>query len=823
MKKINFRQIFPHIIIFALFALIGYLYFPDMFEGKVITQSDVSSWKGAAQEIHKYKAETGQEALWTGSMFSGMPSTTISLSHPGNYTAFIYKTLHGLQAPASWLIISMIGFYLLLLCFKTNRWIAAVGAIAFAFCSYNFQIIQVGHATKMTAIAYMPWVLAAIVYAYRYKPLLGAAFTGIALSLEIQSGHPQITYYLGFIVLFYIITEAVIAFKKKAIPQFIKVSLFVLLGATLGFGSNVNSLWPTVEYGKYTMRGGSELTHSKDINTKGLTKEYATAWSYGIAETPNLLIPNFTGGASGGALSKDSETYKMLRQGGAANADQMIKQMPTYWGVQPFTAGPMYMGAITIFLFVLGLVLIKEPIKWWLAAISLLAIPLAWGQHLMWFSSLFYDYVPLYSKFRIPSMILVILQVTLPLLGFYTVNKIFNNSFDRKTTARGVKIALVITAGFCALFAVLPSLAGSFSSPADGQYPEWLQQTLPSDRESLLRADAFRSLIFILLGAAVIWAGYIKKIRFTHAIGLLGVLIIIDMWTIDKRYLNSGHFVTPREFNQPFQARPVDKEILKDKDPDYRVLDLTVNTFNDSHVSYFHKTIGGYSAAKIQRYQDMIEYHLMPEMQTLVRQLQNQTTISGIDSLLSQLHVLNMLNTKYIVIDPNGAPLYNPATLGNAWFVNEYKAVKTADEEITALKIINPARTAIINENFLPLLKEEKFSPDSAASIRLISYSPNQLEYKYSASVPQLAVFSEIYYPAGWKAYIDGKETPHFRADYILRSMVVPAGEHTITFTFAPESYYAGGWVSRICSSILLLFLIGSIFLVRRQQYQKKE
>ncbi len=816
MKKINFRPIYPHIIIIVLFAMVGYLYFSDMFDGKVITQSDVSSWKGAAQEIHKYKAETGQEALWTGSMFSGMPSTTISLSHPGNYTAFIYKALHGLQAPASWLIISMIGFYLLLLCFKTNRWIAAAGAIAFAFCSYNFQIIQVGHATKMTAIAYMPWVLAAIIYAYRYKPLLGAAFTGIALSLEIQSGHPQITYYLGFIVLFYIITEAITAFKKKAIPQFIKVSLFVLLGAALGFGSNVNSLWPTVEYGKYTMRGGSELTHSKDINAKGLTKEYATAWSYSIAETPNLLIPNFAGGASGGALSKNSETYKVLRQGGAPNADQMIRQMPTYWGLQPFTAGPMYMGAITIFLFVLGLILIKEPIKWWLAAISLLAIPLAWGQHFMWFSNLFYDYVPLYNKFRIPSMILVILQVTLPLLGFYTVNKIFNNSFDRKTIAHSMKTALGITAGFCALFAIFPSLAGSFSSPSDSQYPEWLQQTLPSDRESLLRADAFRSLIFILLSAAVIWAGYIKKIRFTYAIGLLAVLVITDMWTIDKRYLNSEHFVTPREFNQSFQARPVDKEILKDKDPNYRVLDLTVNTFNDSHVSYFHKTIGGYSAAKIQRYQDMIEYHLMPEMQTLVRQLQNQTTLPDIDSLLKQLHVLNMLNAKYIVIAPNGAPLYNPAALGNAWFVNDYKTVKTADEEIAALKIIDPAHTAIINENFLPLLQEEKFSSDSTASIQLISYSPNQLEYKYKASVPQLAVFSEIYYPAGWKAYIDGKETPHFRADYILRSMTVPAGEHTITFTFAPESYYLGGWISRICSSILLLFLIGSVFLTKR-------
>lgn len=811
MKNIDYKSIYPHIIAVILFIIIGYAYFPDMFEGKVISQSDISSWKGAAGEIHKYKAATGKDALWTGSMFGGMPSTTISIYNPGNYTSFINKLLNSFKTPAAWLIISMIGFYLLLLCYKINHWLAVAGAIAFALCSYNFEIIQVGHATKMAAISYMPWVLAGIIYAYRYKPLLGAAFIGIAISLEVQSRHPQITYYLGFIVLFYIITEGVVALKKKLLPRFIKTSLFVLLGALLGFGSNVNNLWPIAEYSKYTMRGGSELTHSKDINSNGLTKEYATAWSYSVAETPNLLIPNFNGGASGGALSKKSETYKVLQQGRVPNADQMIKQMPTYWGPQPFTAGPMYMGAITIFLFIMGLFLIKEPIKWWLAAISLLAVFLSWGQHFMWFTSLFYDFVPLYNKFRVPSMILIILQVTLPLLGFYTVNKIFNNEFERKTFVRGIKGALIITGGFCALFVIFPSLAGSFTTPADSQYPQWLQQTLPADRESLLRSDALRSLIFIVLGAGIIWLGYTKKLKTNYTIMALALLIISDMWTIDKRYLNSDHFLTPREFNQPFQARPVDKEILKDKDPNYRVLDLTINTFNDSHISYLHKTIGGYSATKMQRYQDIIEYQLMPEMQTLIRALQNPDIASGIDSLLAQLHTLNMLNTKYIIINPNGAPIKNKATLGNAWFVNHYKSVKTADEEILALKEINPAQLAVINEDFLPLLGQQNFLPDTAASIQLVTYTPNQLEYQYSASTPQLAVFSEIYYPAGWKAYIDGKEVPHFRVNYILRSMVVPSGEHSITFKYAPTSYYTGAWISRICSSILLILLLGSI------------
>jgi len=815
MKKINIRQIYPHLLVVLVFTCISYIYFPEILEGKVINQSDISSWKGAAREIQQYRNTTGEEALWTGSMFSGMPSTTISQNYSGNYTAFLFKILQMLKTPAGWLIIAMFGFYLLLLCFKINRWLAAAGAIAFAFCSYNFEIIQVGHATKMNAIAYMPWVLAAIVYAYRHHPLSGMAFTGIAMSLELQSKHPQITYYLGIIVLFYILTEAYLAVKQKTLPRFIKTSLLVFAGLLLGAGSNVNSLWPTVEYGKYTMRGGSELTNSKDVNAKGLTKEYATAWSYGIEETPNLLIPNFNGGASGGALSKDSETYKTLRQGGVPNAEQVIKQMPTYWGPQAFTAGPMYMGAITVFLFILGLILIREPIKWWIAAISLLAVLLAWGQHFMWLTSLFHDYVPLYNKFRVPSMILVILQLTLPLLGFYTLNNIWNGNLEHKTVVRGLKIALCITAGFCALFALCPSLAGNFTSHADGQYPDWLQQTLPIDRASLLRADAFRSLIFILLSAAIIWLGYTKKLTNHYAIGLLALFILMDLWTINKRYLRSAHFVTPHEFNQAFQARPVDKEILKDQDPNYRVLDLTVNTFNDSHISYFHKTIGGYSGAKIQRYQDLIDYHLLPEIQLFIRKVQNQPIATALDSILSQLTVLNMLNTRYIIVNPNGMPLQNSKALGNAWFVENYKTVKNADEEITALKTIDPAQTAIINKEYLPLLTQQEFLPDSTAFIQLTSYSPNQLEYEYHANTPQLTIFSEIYYPAGWKAYIDGKETPHFRTNYILRSMVLPAGKHSIKFIFAPKSYSTGAWISRICSGLLLLLLVIGIIYIK--------
>lgn len=824
MKKINFTNIYPYLIAIGVFIILGYAYFPQILEGKVINQHDISSWLGSVQEISEFRKTTGQEPLWTGSMFSGMPTNMISIHYPGNYTEILHHYIYSWGTPAGWSIVSMIGFYLLLLCFKVDKWIALVGAIAFAFCTYNFIIIQVGHVNKMFAISYMPWALASLVFAYRYKAVLGAAFFGITLAFEIVVRHPQITYYLGMIVLFYIIAEGITAFRNKAFPRFIKTSLIVLGGAILGFGCNINNLWPTSEYGKYTMRGGSELTHSKDVSAHGLSNDYALAWSYGIEETPNLLIPNFNGGASGTELSKKSATYQYLKQAGAgAQADQIIKQLPTYWGSQPFTSGPMYLGAISVFLFVLGLFLIKGAMKWWIAGISLLALLLAWGSHFEWLSNLFLQYVPLYNKFRSPSMILTITQITVPLLGFYVVNQIFCGAIDRKKLVKGFKISLGITAGFCTIFAIAPSLAGSFSAPSDVNYPDWLQQNLPIDRQSMLRADAIRSLIFILLGAGVIWLGYIKKIKFQFAVVLLGVLVLTDLWGIGKRYLNDDHFMTAKEFNQQLKARPVDTEILKDKDPNYRVLDLSVSTFQNSHVSYYHKTIGGYSAAKLQRYQEIIDYHILPESQAFIKAIQKYNSREEIDSSMVNLPILNMLNAKYIVIDPNGAPVRNKFALGNAWFVKDYKIVNSADEEILAINKINPAQTAIIDKRFEGMLKNQQLQPDTNATIQLLSYAPNKLEYKYSANSPQLAMFSEVYYPVGWKAFIDGKEAEHFRTNYILRGMIVPEGEHIITFQYAPDSYYMGANISRIASGILILLLIVSILWYGRKSKKNKQ
>ena len=671
----------------------------------------------------------------------------------------------------------------------------------------------------------MPMVLASVVFAFRKNRWLGAVFFGITLAFQIMANHPQITYYLAFIVLFYGIAQLYKAVKAKALPAFFKTVTLLVVAVLFAAATNINHLWPTWEYSKYTMRGGSELTLNQNSQTKGgLDKEYATAWSYGIDETLNLMIPNFKGGASGGALDKNSETYKFLNSQGASNADQIIQQLPLYWGEQAFTAGPMYMGAIAIFLFVLGLVLIKGPMKWWIVGISLLALFLGWGRNFMFLSSFFYDYIPLYNKFRVPSMMLIVLQLTIPLLGIYTLNKILNGEYEKKTLLKGLKIAVGVTGGICALFALLPGLAGSFVSPADSQYPDWLRQYLPQDRESLLRSDAFRSLVFILLAGVVIWAWMIQKIKSTHVVIVMGLLILADMWTVDKRYLNNDHFVKQREFNNQYQPRPVDQAILADKDPNYRVLDISVNTFNDSHTSYHHKTIGGYSAAKLQRYQDIIDYFIYPEMQSIGKTLESSPTLSAMEESLSKQTVLNMLNTKYVIVHANSAPVNNKYAYGNAWFVKDYELVNTPDEELLGLKQIDPRESAVISKEFESVIQDKGFNFDENATIQLTSYAPNKLEYKTSAANEQLAVFSEIYYPKGWNVYIDGNKTDLLRADYILRAVIVPAGEHTVTFEYKPESYYMGARISAISSSLLLLALLGGIiFYIMRYMKKKKD
>ena len=846
------KKVLPYAVIVAGFVVIAYAYAPQVLQGKVVNQSDISSWKGMSHEILEWNEEHPDDpALWTGSMFGGMPATQISVDYRGDATDPFYNLLFWGQRPPSYLIISLLGGFLLFLAFGVNPWLSAVGAIAVTFCSYNMQIVQVGHNTKMVAIAFMPWVLAALVYAYRRKALLGAVFFALALSFQIKANHPQITYYLAFIVFGYAIAElcgAVAAqrrrkaavrnavpvsdsiltsgttveppFRETPVGRWLTASVLVLVGGLLGIATNANKLLPTYEYAGYTMRGGSELTHDEHNQTgDGLKLDYATAWSYGIEETPNLLIPNFNGGSSSGELSRDSETFKVLQSYGV-NAESMRKGMPLYWGPQPFTAGPMYLGAVSLFLFVFGLCVIRGRYKWWIAGVSLLALLLGWGSHFMWFSEIFFKYAPLYNKFRTVSMILVILQVTVPLMGILGVNAALfaKEPLPDRKVRNGLLTALGVTGGISLLFALFPGLAGDFSSASDAAVfggNEQLIRALQDDRRSLLRSDAFRSLIFIVLVAGVFFASWKGKLKTMPAVALLGILLLVDLWGVDKRYLNKEHFVTERNFDSQFAPRPVDNAIHQDTDLSYRVLDLTVNTFNDAIVSYHHKTIGGYSPAKLQRYQDLIDFHIAPEMRTMIDDVNSAMstarTVGDLENALGYYPVLSMLNTKYVVIDPGSLPLTYDRRLGNGWLVSRVRTASTADAEMAALGEIDPAVEAVIFAPEAPEGTVTEYAGADSGRVELVYYSPNRLRYDVSAPAKGLAVFSEIWYPAGWKAFVDGNEVSVLRADYALRALMIEEGDHEVEFVFDPASFTVGRNISLASSIAILVLLAGAV------------
>ena len=846
------KKVLPYAVIVAGFVVIAYAYAPQVLQGKVVNQSDISSWKGMSHEILEWNEEHPDDpALWTGSMFGGMPATQISVDYRGDATDPFYNLLFWGQRPPSYLIISLLGGFLLFLAFGVNPWLSAVGAIAVTFCSYNMQIVQVGHNTKMVAIAFMPWVLAALVYAYRRKALLGAVFFALALSFQIKANHPQITYYLAFIVFGYAIAElcgAVAAqrrrkaavrnavpvsdsiltsgttveppFRETPVGRWLIASVLVLVGGLLGIATNANKLMPTYEYAGYTMRGGSELTHDEHNQTgDGLKLDYATAWSYGIEETPNLLIPDFNGGSSSGELSRDSETFRVLQSYGV-NAESMRKGMPLYWGPQPFTAGPMYLGAVSLFLFVFGLCVIRGRYKWWIAGVSLLALLLGWGSHFMWFSEIFFKYAPLYNKFRTVSMILVILQVTVPLMGILGVNAALfaKEPLPDRKVRNGLLTALGVTGGISLLFALFPGLAGDFSSASDAAVfggNEQLIRALQDDRRSLLRSDAFRSLIFIVLAAGVFFASWKGKLKTMPAVALLGILLLVDLWGVDKRYLNKEHFVTERNFDSPFNPRPVDNAIHQDTDLSYRVLDLTVNTFNDAIVSYHHKTIGGYSPAKLQRYQDLIDFHIAPEMRAMIDDVNSAMstarTVGDLENALGYYPVLSMLNTKYVVIDPGSLPLTYDRRLGNGWLVSRVRTAPTADAEMAALGEIDPAVEAVIFDPEAPEGTVTEYAGADSGRVELVYYSPNRLRYDVSAPAKGLAVFSEIWYPAGWKAFVDGNEVPVLRADYALRALMIEEGDHEVEFVFDPASFTVGRNISLASSIAILVLLAGAV------------
>jgi hypothetical protein len=819
-NKSGLRNIIINAGIFVFFVVVAYAYMSPLLEGKHLRMDDLDHHLGMSKELVDYRNENGEEAVWTNTMFGGMPGYMISVLYPGNLADPLAGLLRGLFSIASFIILYFIGFYILLSSLKINRWLSVSGAIAFGLSSYFIIIISAGHASKANAIGFLPIVIAGVLMTFRGKQIPGAILFALGLSFELLAGHPQITYYGLIILAIYGIVELIFAIKEKAIIPFTKSVLFLLAGVVIAVGMNFSRLYTSWEYSKETIRGPSELTSNNENKTTGLDKDYVVQWSYGIDETLTLLIPNFKGGSTLTNPGENSESYKTMQQNKIPNLKQTIRSVSMYHGDQPFTSGPVYIGAIVVFLFILGLFVVKGVFKWWLLSATVVSIVLSWGGNVMGLTSFLLDNLPLYNKFRAPSMTLVIAQIAMPLLGFIALNEILSGKIEKKNWLNGFKWAAIITGGLSLIFAVLPGIAGDFSGAADSmRFPEWLIDSVIEDRKSLLRTDAFRSFLFIALAAGALYLWNLKKIQTNLFIGVLGILILIDLWAVDKRYLNNDNFVSKREAVNPFPEMPVDKAILQDKELYYRVLPLQGDPFQDARASYYHKNVGGYHAAKLRRYQEMIENHFVPEMQELIKGL--QASIPP-DSVLAPLTAINMMNTRYLIYDLNNAPLPNPHALGNAWFVGDFKIVANADEEISALKGINPEDEVVIDKRFAQYVEGKRFQKDGFGNITLTEYQPNYLKYSAKSGSEQLAVFSEIFYKNGWKAYIDGNEVPHFRVNYILRALVLPAGEHTVEFKFHPASYYTGNKVSFASSLLLLLAIAGYAFSEYRKRKTKK-
>jgi len=818
--KNRIQPLLPHLIAVVIFIVVAFAYFYPVLEGKVLRANDSTVSKINSKEIQDFREKNGREPLWTNSIFGGMPAYLISTRYPGNLIKHADTFLRMFKMPVSVLFLSMLGFYILLLIFGVNSWLAIAGAIAYGLSSFFFQILGAGHNTQAIALAYMAPMIGGIYYTYRYDALKGALFTAFVLALEIQANHIQITYYALICLLVFGIVEFVYSWKNKSVIKFLKTSALLVIPFIIAVGINCASLYTTYEYGKYSIRGKSDLTTSNNNITSGLNKEYIVNWSYGVDETFNLLIPNYKGGSSQ-PFDRNSETYKALvKNGNQAAVDRVQK----YWGTQPVTDGPHYVGAIVFFLFVLGLILIKDPEKWWLLAATILSIMLSWGKNFMPLSNLFIDYFPAYNKFRAVTMTLVIAEFCIPLLGFLALRDIFNGTTTKKEIIRGLKIAVGITGGFTLLVIILPVIAGSFLGQNENDLPPWLTSALVSDRKGLLRSDSLRSFIFILLSAGVILGYIFDKLRKGYAILIIALLIVLDLWMVDKRYLNADRFERPAAIQKSFLPAVADAFILKDP-TQHRVLSFVSSPFSDnSPTSYFHKSIGGYHGAKMERYQELIDSCIYPEIGAFGEAAKKAQSIEELQMALDNTPIptLNMLNTKYVIYNSAALPLINQYALGNAWFVEKPVIVENANQEISSVKSINPSKEAIINTMFKNQITKSFFPVQENEKIELVSYQPDELLYKYSAREEKLAVFSEIYYPAGWKCYLDGKESSYFRTDYVLRGMVVPAGDHEIKFTFKPASYYVGNKIS-LASSVLLILLCAGYFLSKIKMKSKPE
>ena len=822
----TWKKFLPDVVVIAVFAIISFAYFfVPITQGKILYQHDASAGVGAAQEMTEYQNRTGETTRWTNSIFGGMPTYQMSPSYQSTDGLSQVMNAYHLWLPDNvWFLFAyLLGFYILLRAFDFRQSLAALGSVMWAFSSYFLIIIAAGHLWKVMALAYLPPMIAGVVLAYRGRYLSGFIVTALFTAFEIKANHVQMTYYYLFIILFMVIGYLVKSIREKQLAVFLKATGVLAAAALIGIAINLSSLYHTWQYQKESMRGKSELVKKDAANqtSSGLDRDYITQWSYGIDETLTLLVPDAKGGASV-PLSKNATAMAKADPQIQSMIPQLYDAFPQYFGTQPGTSGPVYVGAFVLFLFILGLFIVKGPMKWALLAATVLSVLLAWGHNFMGFTNFFLDYIPMYAKFRTVASILVIAEFTIPLLAALALKKIVDEPDVLSKQMKFAYISLALTAGVAALIALFPDMMGPFVSEQerqmigsiqgmDGGTARTILANISDMRAAMVSSDAWRSVIIILIGFALLFAYKLKKLRADYMIAALLVLCLVDMWQVDKRYLNDEMFVPKSERDMPQQPTATDIEINKDKSLDYRVLNFASNTFNENETSYFHKSIGGYHPAKLRRYQEMIDAYIVPEMQKALQAIAakggNMQQVDGV----KLFPVLNMLNTKYFIFPLQGGatiPLKNIYAQGNGWFVDKIDYVADANAEYAEVGKIDVRHEAVADKQFEAVLGQAKAN-DSTATVKLDKYEPNNLQYTVNSKNGGIVVFSEIYYP-GWKATVDGQSVELGRVNYILRAVNVKPGKHIVVLDFHPTSISTTETIAYISIVILLLAIAGA-------------
>ena len=830
----TYKKFLPDVVVVLVFAIISFAYFlVPVTQGKILFQHDASAGVGSAQELTEYQNRTGETTRWTNSIFGGMPTYQMSPSYQSTDGLSQVMNAYHLWLPDNvWFLFAyLLGFYILLRAFDFRQTLAALGSIMWAFSSYFLIIIAAGHLWKVMALAYLPPMIAGIVLAYRGRYLSGFIVTALFTAFEIKANHVQMTYYYLFIILFMVIAYLVKAVREKQLAGFMKSTGVVAAAAVIGIAINLSSLYHTWQYQKESMRGKSELVKKDAANqtSSGLDRDYITQWSYGIDETLTLLVPDAKGGATV-PLSKNATAMAKADPQIQSMIPQLYDAIPQYFGTQPGTSGPVYVGAFVLFLFILGLFIVRGSMKWALLAATVLSVLLAWGHNFMGFTNFFLDYIPMYAKFRTVASILVIAEFTIPLLAALALKKMVDEPEVLTKQMKFVYISLALTAGVALLIGLFPGMMEPFVSDQerqmitsiqgmDGNTANTILSNIAAMREAMVSADAWRSVIIILIGFALLFLYKMKKLRAEYMVICMAVLCLVDMWQVDKRYLNDEMFVPKSERDMPHQATSTDLAIMKDKSLDYRVLNLASNTFNENETSFFHKSIGGYHPAKLRRYQEMIDAYIAPEMQAAMQAIAakngNMQEVDG----AKVFPVLNMLNTKYFILPLQGGatmPLQNIYAQGNGWFVDKINYVANANAEYAGVGKIDVRHEAVADKKFESVLGKAQ-SNDSTAKVKLVKYEPNNLQYTIDSKKGGVVVFAEIYYP-GWTATIDGQPAELGRVNYILRALNVKAGKHTVVLDFHPTSISTTETIAYIAIVILLLAIAGAGYMEWRKK-----